>query len=107
MMTLCYYRVFWVKALVPGPFSACTRTLCMHKNLGHASLDARVHPSWIQLGCTWASRLHPAWMRMCVQAGCSLDAHVHPDRDNLQQPPGRAGVFVSFHFWASVCFRSL
>ena len=29
-------RSFWVRALGPGPSSACTRVLCMHKNLVHA-----------------------------------------------------------------------
>ena len=29
-------RFFWVPALVPGPFSARTRVLCMHKSVVHA-----------------------------------------------------------------------
>ena len=30
----------WVPALVPGPSSACTRVLCMHKNLVHTQFLA-------------------------------------------------------------------
>ena len=29
-------RFFWVLALGPGPYSACTRVLCMHKSVVHA-----------------------------------------------------------------------
>ena len=35
-------RSFWVPALGPGPFSARTRVLCMHKSVVHAQESSRI-----------------------------------------------------------------